>query len=176
MSSSSSSNSSTVASGMIILQNPDPISPRVTSFHGVIWVGAEGLEQVGAYLRHFRSEFEEAAEYPKAAKMELAYTVVDPDPQERAKYHLIGDLKKFGIPNSLDAEDPNATWATNPCQRMWFHVCCTVTSDDQKKATFTGTPEQYTSIVADAKRLAEEEDEPPPFLKILPVRLYCITM
>ncbi|KAJ7610541.1 hypothetical protein DFH06DRAFT_1148086 [Mycena polygramma] len=37
------------------------------------------------------------------------------------------------------------------------HVCCTVTTDDQAAATFTATPEQYTSAFADAKRAAEAE-------------------
>ncbi|KAJ7680092.1 hypothetical protein B0H14DRAFT_3908248 [Mycena olivaceomarginata] len=155
----SSSNSSVVMSGMVVLENPQDISPRVTAFKALIWVGGAGLEQRQACLRYFRSEFEETPEYPPvglynvtfvAAKMEPGFEVNEEGEEERLKYHL------FTLLQALDVDDPNAAWTINPCQQICVHVCCAVTSDDQKAATFTAAPEQYTSIAADAKRAAEE--------------------
>ncbi|KAJ7842111.1 hypothetical protein B0H14DRAFT_3692817 [Mycena olivaceomarginata] len=153
-------------SGMVVLENPQDISPRVTAFKALIWVGGAGLEQMQACLRYFRSEFEETPEYPPvglynvtfvAAKMEPGFEVNEEDEEERLKYHLVGDIKKyFTLLQALDVDDPNAAWTINPCQQICVHVCCAVTSDDQKAATFTAAPEQYTSIAADAKRAAEE--------------------
>ncbi|KAJ7878395.1 hypothetical protein B0H14DRAFT_3858844 [Mycena olivaceomarginata] len=161
----SSSNSSVVMTGMVVLEDPEYPSPRVTTFKSLIWVGGAGLEQIQARLRYFRSETEDTPEYPKvglynitfvASKMEPGFDVNEEDEEEQSKYHLVGDIKKFTLLQALDVDDPNATWTINPCQQIGVHVCCAVTSDDQKAATFTAAPEQYTSIAADAKRTAEE--------------------
>ncbi|KAJ7431114.1 hypothetical protein B0H11DRAFT_1920008 [Mycena galericulata] len=164
-----SSSSSVVMSGMIILENPQTISPRVIAFRASIYIGSLGLEDIRGYLRYFKpSNSEDTPGYPEvglysvtftAAKMQPEFEINEPDEDERAKYHLVGDIKTLCLLQARDPDDPEAPWTINPCQQLCVHICCAVTSDDQTAATFTAAPEQYTSIAADAKRAAEDKGE-----------------
>ncbi|KAJ7653366.1 hypothetical protein DFH06DRAFT_949069, partial [Mycena polygramma] len=130
-----------------------------------VFVGSPGYEDIRGSLRFFK-EAENKTEYPKvglyqatftAAKKESGFDVHVSDPEEEAKFLFVGDIKKFCLLQALDTEDPDGSWTIDPCQQVSVHVCCTVTTDDQAAATFTATPEQYTSAFADAKRAAEAE-------------------
>ncbi|KAJ7484048.1 hypothetical protein B0H11DRAFT_2416331 [Mycena galericulata] len=155
-----SSSSSVVMSGMVILENPQPISTRVTAFRASIYIGSLGLEDIRSYLRYFKLlNSEDTPGYPEvglysvtftAAKMQPEFEINEPDEDERARLCLL---------QARDPDDPEAPWTINPCQQLCVHICCAVTSDDQTAATFTAAPEQYTSIAADAKRAAEDKGE-----------------
>lgn len=68
-------------------------------------------------------------------------------------------MSQLCLLQAWDPDDPAATWTIDPRQQVCVHVCCLVTTDDQRAGTFTATPEQYTSVAADAKRAQEEKGE-----------------
>ncbi|KAJ7232934.1 hypothetical protein C8J57DRAFT_1383072 [Mycena rebaudengoi] len=141
--------------GMVLLESPKVASTRVTVFTAMIYAGGK-LEEIQGSLHYFKDEHDEK-EYPAglyhldftAAKRDSSVEVYTDDPEEEAKFVFVGDIKKICIPQVTPEGDD--TWTIDPCQQVAVHVTCTVTTDDQQAATFTATPEQYTSAFQDAK-------------------------
>ncbi|KAJ6575295.1 hypothetical protein B0H19DRAFT_1128079 [Mycena capillaripes] len=168
-----SSNSSVIISGLVVLEDPRVVSPRVTVFTAAIYVGSEN-NLLGS-LRYFKDDDDGTVEYPQvglyhltfaAAKREPEFEVYTQDAVELEKLVFVGDIKKLCLLEALEAQDSENSeepmWTIDPRQRVSVHVCCAVTTDNQQAATFTATPEQYTSAFADTKRAAETNGVPFP--------------
>ncbi|KAJ7241920.1 hypothetical protein B0H12DRAFT_1236876 [Mycena haematopus] len=161
-------NSSVIASGLAILEDPRNASSRVIVFTASVYVGSNAVntgasesavENLRGSLRYFKDEADTTA-YPPvgiyyvvfgAAKMEPGVEVYTED---TAKIVFVGDIKQLCLLEALDPIDP--IWSIDPRQRVSVHVCCAVTSSNQQAATFTAAPEQFTFAFADVKKAAEK--------------------
>ncbi|KAJ7732792.1 hypothetical protein DFH07DRAFT_755148 [Mycena maculata] len=156
----SSSSSFVTFTGNAVLENPRSASPRVVVFDMVVYVGSPSLRNITGSVRFFKEEGDETT-YPKIGMYNVTTTSL---PALSNSYSVLTYVQFY----LLEELPENNRWNINPAQLMTVHVCCVVTKDDQKAATFQGEPEQYTIALP----MPSAGETPPksffPFLAYIP--------
>ncbi|KAJ7937948.1 hypothetical protein B0H13DRAFT_1851896 [Mycena leptocephala] len=121
-----SSNSSVIISGLVVLEDPRVVSPRVTVFAAAVYVGSEN-NLLGS-LRYFKDDNDGIVEYPAVGLYHLTFTrepefeVYTQDVLELEKLVFVGDIKRQPPSPPPQNNTPLLSLTPNVLLKQWGSV------------------------------------------------------